>query len=85
MADSQKEYDPVLTENLTLNELIEIEEISGYKYYRIVEILNEGTVVYEGGLLKALVFLVNRMTDKDYTMDDAGNIPISEIAAQITQ
>ena len=85
MADSQKEYDPILTENLTLNELIEIEEISGYKYYRIVEILNEGTVVYEGGLLKALVFLVNRMTDKDYTMDDAGNIPISEIAAQITQ
>ena len=85
MADSQKEYDPILTENLTLNELIEIEEISGYKYHRIVEILNEGAVVYEGGLLKALVFLVNRMTDKDYTMDDAGNTPISEIAAQITQ
>ena len=82
---SKKGYDLILTENLTLNDLIEIEEISGYKYSEIVEILNEGTVIYEGGLLKALVFLVNRMTDKEYTMEEAGNIPISEIAAQITQ
>lgn len=65
-------------ETLTLNEIEELEDLSG----RSVDVLMEvGTP--KGKVLKALVYIAMKRTNPDITLEEAGNIPMSEVMAAL--
>lgn len=61
-------------ETLTLNEIEELEELSGIS---IDSLMAAGTP--KGKILKALVYVVLKRTKPGITLEEAGNMPMAEV------
>lgn len=61
--------------SLTLNEVEQIEAITGRS---IEEIMNDGAP--RGKAFKAIIWIMKRRNDKNFTLDQAGEVSMAEAA-----
>jgi hypothetical protein len=63
-------------DSLTIDEVELLEEITGYS----VDLLREAPTP-KGKMLKAMVFIVNRRSNPDFTLEDAGKVDVRTVNA----
>jgi hypothetical protein len=71
-------------DSITVGDMEDIEEIAGKSFAEIVELLKAPTT--EGGMinvpikvLKAVVFVIYRQGNPDFTLDDARKVKVTEL------
>jgi len=64
-------------ETMTLGEIEELETLSGVPIGAIQEGMDGSRPM--GGILRAIAFIIKRRENPDFTYEDAGNLPISQM------
>ena len=78
-------------DSLTVGDLEDIEEITGMSFDDIMDMLTSDKVGENGKIglplkvLKALVFVVYRAADPEFTMDDARKVRVSELEVVLSE
>ena len=78
-------------DSLTVGDLEDIEEITGLSFDEIMAMLTSGKVGENGTIglplkvLKALVFVIYRAGQPDFTLDDARKVKVSELEVVLAE